>query len=861
MNKPPKILESILLKLIYNSDAESLPGDFEEMYLRISEGRGNISAILWYLVHIVKLIPPLIKNLTIRSGAMLKNYIKISVRNILRNKNYTFLNIAGLSLGMACSIIISLYVMFELSYDKYHENYKRIHRIAAPFSAAISSGPLGPALKEEIPEIEKFVRIYVPTIWSDQELVSSDEKSFYTDRFFFADPSLFEIFTFSFIKGDPSTVFSDPRSIVINESIAAKFFGKEDPIGKVIRYENELEFFVTGVIKDMPRNSHFKFDLVAPLTNNNLLGEPDWEKNWDNSAFVTYLLLPEGFNTSSLASRIPEIIKQRTGRQRGSDHFIQPLERIHLHSKLGKEIEVNGDIRNVQVFSAIALLILLIACLNYINLSTAQATVRSKEVGLRKVVGARRFQLITQFLGESVIISLLSFIAAICIASILLPVCIDLFDMNFDAVFLKDFSNIMILLIIAVITGIMAGCFPAFILSSFNPGSALKSGRSSSKNRFSVRNHLVVFQLVISVSLIICTWIIYQQNSFILNSELGFDEEQIVVLQTGRREDVKTRVRILEEEIRQNPGVVNVSASVRTPGRRPFWRNMALAEGSEEDRKSRSVQYLATDYGFIDTYKMEILAGRDFSREHPEDEGSTFILNETAIRLLGFCFPEEAIGRQVIQSRREGKIIGVVRDYHFVSMHTEIAPIVMNIYPNNLYTVSVKINTENISNTLGSLEKSWKKVLPDMPFKFFFLDEAYSSYYHSERKSGKLMSTFTVISILITCLGLFGLASFSADRRRKEIGVRKVLGASVPVICNLMIHDYLRWIVIANLIAWPIAYFTSNIWLQSFAYKINIGLMVFILSGLITFLIVIITIGYKSMKAAKENPVKSLRYE
>ncbi len=861
MNKPPEKIELLLLKLIKNCERESLSGDFAEMYGRIFKRKGIFYAILWYVIHIIKLIPSFMRNLLIRSLAMTGNYFKIAFRNIIRNKNYAFINLTGLALGMTCSIIILLYVKYELSYDSYHENYYRIHRVAAPFSAAISSAPLGPALQEEFPEIEETVRIYAPKIWKDRELVNANQKSFYTDRFFFADPSLFKIFTFTLIKGDPQTVLTDLNSVVITESTAIKYFGAADPIGRVITYENEIELTITGIIKDMPFNSHFRFDFVARLDNYYSKIDKDWENRWGNSAFVTYILLPPGFNTSVITERIPDVIKKHTGRENGDDYFIQSLEEIHLHSKLGKEIDKNGDIRKVRVFSAIAVLILVIACLNYINLATAQASIRAKEIGLRKVAGAKRLQLVRQFLGESVLISTLAFAAALLLVHLMLPLCRDHFEMYFDTGPLTNLNNMIVFLSITVLTGVFSGSFPAFILSSYNPGAALKNYVLRSVNRFTIRNFLVVFQLMISISLIICTWTIYQQNEFIENSEKGFDYEQIIVLQTGRMENVKSKVRVLEDEFRNIPGVLNVTASVRTPGRRPFWRNIRLVPSNREERENMSIQFLATDYDFIDTYKMKLLAGRDFSRLHPEDEETTYILNETAVKMFGFSTPDEAIGRQIIQSNRTGKIIGVVRDYHFVSMHTEIAPMIMNIFPENLYTVSVRINTDNITRTIDTMGKSWNTIYPDMPFDFFFLDEAYSDYYHSDIKTGRLISTFTFISIFITCLGLFGLISFSADRRKKEIGVRKVLGASVSMICRLMINDYFKWIIIANIISWPIAYYVTDIWLNNFAYSIDNSLSVYVSSGLLTLLLVILTIGFRSLKAAKESPVRSLRYE
>ncbi len=859
IQKPPKSAKKLLRYLSHSRDKFSLVGDIEEEYNEIASENRRRQANLWYWQQIAASFPGFIKRTILWSFIMFNNYLKITFRNLLKHKTYSIINISGLALGMACSFLIATYVMYELSYDNYHENADKIYRIAAPFAASISQAPLAAALQEEFPEIEKYTRIYASKIWNDQELVSTEEKELYTYNFFTADPEILEIFSFQFVKGDKSSALEDPKSVILSEKMAEYFFGDRDPIGEVITYENRSEFIISGVIRNIPGNSHFKFDFLAPLSNT--LNTYESER-WDNSAFVTYLLLPENYNTKKISERIPKIVGEKTGREDKNQYFLQPLKDIHLHSKLGKEIEPNGDILNVQIFSAIAFLILLIACMNYINLSTARSAGRSKEVGLRKVIGAKRKQLIMQFLGESVLLSIIALILALILIELLTPGFCRLFAIPQNDNILSGPISIIVLSVITVSAGLLSGIFPALILSSFKPILALKPGLVSEyKKRISLRNVLVIFQFVVSISLIVCTAIIFNQMRFIQNKDLGLDKEQIIVFQTGRSAEVISKVRVLEESFRQVPGVMNVCASIRVPGKRPFWGGISKLSGTEKEKELKSVQALNADYDFIKTYNLKILLGRDFSLEHPEDETASFILNETAVKLMNWESPQEAIDQPLKVNGQDGKVIGIVKDFHFVSMHTKIAPIAMYIQPERYYNLSAKINTKNIPEIMDSFRASWEEILPDRPFKYYFLDEVYSSYYNSDVKTGNLVGYFTLFSLFITCLGLFGLASFTAERRRKEIGIRKILGASLPGITVMLIKDFLVWLGIASVIAWPLSYFSMNKWLQNFAYKTEIGISVFILSGLLVFIIVKITVGYQSIKGARANPVDSLRYE
>jgi len=860
-SKPPRTGERLLKRFLKEENRNHRIGDFEESFNYLLVNKNRLSALSWYWLQVIGSIPYFINNSIYWSCAMLKNYVTVALRNLRRYKTYSFINISGLALGMACCILISLYVQYELSYDNFHEKADQIYRLADPFSAAISSAPLPVALQKEIPEIRNFVRIYASKIWRDKELVSSTDKQFYTNRFFLADPSLFEIFTFPFIKGNPKTALSDLRSIVMTEEMAVKFFGDEEPLGKVLTFENRFDFIVTGVIKNIPSNAHFYFDFVAPLENNTDFNSNEtWHTMWDNSAFVTYFLLPENYDVKQIEEKIPEIIEKNTGREYKSSHFLQPLQEIHLHSNLGKELEVNGDMRYVQVFTAVALLILIIACMNFINLATARSVKRSLEVGVRKVLGAHRSQLIRQFLGESLIISLLALGIALMLVWISLPFFNNILGTRFNYHPFGNVTNIIILCAVWTFTGLIAGSFPASILSTFKPVSVLKGKIFSKKRGFlSFRSSLVIFQYTIAIGLIVSTGIIINQLRYIQNAKLGFDKEQIAVIPVGRNSEAVSKVEILKNEIKKNVHVINVTASLRTPGRRPFWRNIRITDAQEAE--AFSIQSLPADHDFLKTYKMELLAGRDFSKERSLDNTSAFILNETAIRMLGLKSPEDAVGKRVNCDRREGEIIGVVEDYHFVSLHTQIAPMAISIQPGRFAEVSVRIATDEVPSALASFKKSWEQTIPDRPFDYYFLNEKFSGYYQSDMKVEKLITYFTLLSIFITCLGLLGLVSFTAEQRKKEIGIRKVLGSSLTGIMVLLIKDFVKWVFVASIISWPIAYLAMNKWLQSFAYRIDIGIWIFLISAVFTILIAFLTVSYQSVKAATANPVESLRYE
>ncbi len=868
-NPPSKLAEWILRRIYPDKGEFTSVGDFQEEYHEVYQSEGSFRARLWYWKQIIKSIPSFIRNKIHWSLIMIHNYLKVAFRNIKRHKGYSFINIAGLAIGMACTILISFYILDEVSYDKYHEKTDSIYRLVQildpgqedEYETIVQSALYAPLLLEEIPEVKNAARIYAPKIWGRSVLIDYKDKSFYTQELIFADASLFKMFSFPFAHGNPETVFLDPQSIVITENVAEKYFEGEDPMGKVITYDNQHQFKVTGVLKNIPRNSHFRFDFVVPMESYPMVMQERLEK-WTNSAFPTYVELPKNYDITALQEKIPTLIKSHRGKSVDTEFWFQPLTRIHLHSHLSDELGTNSDIRYVYIFIVIALFVLSIACMNFINLSTARATHRAREVGIRKMVGANRAKLIKQFLFESIIICLIALAASLFLVWVFLPSFTKIFNVQIDFSFINPYSYMAILTIITLFTGFLSGIFPAFFLSSFNLTSVLKGHFLTGKRgKNMLRKWLVVAQFAISTILVICTGIIYDQLNYIQKSDLGFNKESVVVIPTRRDEEVISKAGVLKTTFEKDSGVLNVTASSQTPGIKMFGR-YAQTEGDAKD-KWKSVKSLWVDHDFIKTYELSLLAGRSFSKEFGTDAEKSFILNETAVKMFGFSSPENSIGKRIDLNygRKIGTIIGVTRDFNFLSLHSKIEPIIMHINPDRFYYISARINNQNVQATLDYLERKWREILPQRPFDYFFLERDYSEQYHSDQSFGTLLSYFSFIAIFISCLGLFGLISYSVERRTKEIGIRKVLGASISKVFYLIAKEFMYAIGIAAVIAWPAAYFVMAKWLQSFAYRISIGLRAFIFSAVLALIVALLTVSYQAIKAATANPADSLRYE
>lgn len=810
---------------------------------------------------------------------MLKNYLKIAFRNLVRYKGYSSINIAGLAVGMAVSILIILYIGDELSYDRFNKNADRIYRLsrewfnedgASSLHLARVAPPIGPLLKNDFPNaIEEVTRVL-----SDYStFLQVDDKTFIEDRFFWAEDNFFKVFTFDFIKGDPNTALKEPYSVVLTESMAKKYFGNEDPIGKTILYEKEDNLKVTGVIEDVPENSHFKFDFLGSfITLNDFIGIKTLTQSWSSNNYVTYLLLPKNFPARELEKQFPAFldrhITERVLEERGTPPSIKPskvnklhlwkLTDIHLHSHLTSEFEENGDITDVYIFSIIALFILLIACINFMNLATARSAKRAREIGMRKVLGAYKKQLMIQFIGESLIISFIALLFAIVLVEAALPSFNSFVGKHLA---LDYFGNPAVLLGLAALTfivGLISGSYPAFLLSSFNTIRIIKENNSASK-KSTFRKVLVIAQFTISITLIICMGIVYTQMQYFKNKNLGYDKNRIVLLPSNQ--EMRKNIESVKAQLYENPNIISVTSSRLVPSDPLLnsWGGRLVGEDGAVPLNFR-LAVDEVDYDFIKTYGLQLIAGRDFSRKFGTDDSTAFILNETAVKQLGWS-PREAINKKMIYGGRNGKVIGVVNNFNFESLHNKIVPIIFLITKTRNSQFSVKISGNDIPRTIQFLKKKWAEFRPDYPFDYTFLDDQINDLYSSETNLGDILGVFSLLAVVIACLGLFGLASFAAEQRTKEIGIRKVLGATIPGIVNLFSKEFTKLVLISNIIAWPIAYYAMKKWLEDFAYKADISIWIFILSGLIAVLIALITVSFQAIKAGYSNPVKSLRYE
>jgi putative ABC transport system permease protein len=785
---------------------------------------------------------------------MLKNYLKIALRNIKRHKGYSLINIVGLAVGMACCILILLWVQDELSYDRFHENADDIYRVIQNINFAdhsttwtITQGPLGPSLKEDFPEIINATRI------TDRGFrLTYDDKS-YDEEVGMADGSLFEMFTFPLVKGDPATALSDPSSIVLTEEMAEKYFGDEDPIGKTIKADNQWDFQVTGVMRDVPRNSHLQFDFLIPFIFGRELNYT--VDHWGNSSFRTYVQLPKGAPVQEVISKISGYLIEKPTIEKDARLNLQPLTRIHLYSNYEYD-SVHGDITYVTLFSIIAFFILLIACINFMNLATARSGNRAKEIGMRKVAGAHKVDIIRQFYGESILLAFIALLLAVVFVWLLLPVFNNLAAKELSLNITGNLSILMGLLCIAILSGIISGSYPAFFLSAFQPVMVLKGFRLSGLKGSIFRKTLVIFQFSLTILLIICTIGVYNQLDYMRNRKLGYDKEHMIYLRM--RGDIREKFDSVKNELLQNPNILGVTASSNVPTSGYYFSNSLWRWDGQNPDEEILMRAVLVDFDYFKTFGMEIAEGRSFSKEFPTDATEAIMVNEEAVKAMGM---ESPLGKRLSLQDDNFKIIGVVKNYHFRSLRQEIGPLILLYYPKYCRVLFAKLKSDQTPQTIGYIEDIWKRFAPGYPFNYRFLDEALDRLYRSEQRIGTLFRYFSILAILISCLGLLGLASFMAEQRTKEIGIRKVLGATAPNIVALLSKEFTKWVIVANIIAWPVAYFALNKWLQSYAYKTNVAFWSFILSGVIALLIALLTVSYQSIKAALANPVDSLRYE
>ncbi|MCF7794609.1 MAG: ABC transporter permease [Candidatus Cloacimonetes bacterium] len=784
---------------------------------------------------------------------MLKNYFKVAFRNIARHKGFSFINIIGLAIGMAVCILILLWVRHELSYDRFHVNVDNIFRVVEmqeqsgePFPVAVTPAALGPAILEDFPEVINFTRFqtysfgYIPC---GEEMLKANIT--------LADHGLFEMFSFSILAGDKQKMFDDLFNMVISEETAYKIFGDENPIGQTIELNENTIFNVTGVFQNIPDNSHLDFDFVVPFE---ILKEFGGDlEGWGSNSYYTYIQLQENANWQELDKKIDNYL---TDHDAGYPVVVnlQPLTEIHLHSHYVADLDGHGDIIYVRIFSIIALFILLIACINFMNLSTARSTKRAREVGLRKIVGSSRNKLIIQFFGESIFLAIIAMIVALVFVELAIPFFNDISGKE-----LSLFNNsgvIWLLLLLTVITGLMSGIYPALLLSSFKPVSVLKSSLIGGQRKGVFRKILVIVQFSLSIILIISTILIHKQINFIFQSDVGFSRDQIVSFSSRglSSEDLN----VFKEEVKNISGINSITATSQYPtdfansGYGFKWEGLG-------DEERVLIHNLTVGYDFFESFEMEMVEGRSFSRQFPSDT-LAYVINEKAVEVMGFSNPTEQMIED-LYAEISGPIIGVVKNFNYKHIRNKVEPLVIRFDPNLMGVFHAKIQSGNIQEVLDKMETVWQEFVPDNPFEYRFLDDMFERMYNAEKQMGKIFDYFTGFAILISCLGLFGLASFMTEQRFKEIGIRKVLGASISSVMLLLVKEFTKWVLIANIIAWPVAWFVMNKWLQSFAYKTDFGLWIFVVSGLSALIVAVITISFRSFNAAIQNPVKALKYE
>jgi putative ABC transport system permease protein len=808
---------------------------------------------------------------------MIRNYFKIAWRNLAKYKFISFINLFGLMVGLTCCLLITAYILNELSYDRYNKNADQIYRITRTFyngdgeqtlKLSTIAPPFGYYLPAEFPEIQKMTRLlnngFTPFRYKDKVINQPDV--------YFANQNLFDVFTIKVLKGNPKTALSDPFSVMMTEETAKKYFGNEDPMNKVLRANSQFDVKVTGIYKAFPPNSHLHPDILISfntLKDSAVYGEQNLRTNWGNNSFFTYIKLPENYDIKKMEARFPAFLDEHMADQfggtkpsKGTSLGLQKLTDIHLYSHTDYEAEPNGDISRVYIFSAIALFILLIACINYMNLSTARSAIRAKEIGIRKVIGARKKELILQFLSESIVITWLATLLAFLCFYFSLPWLNKLSAQELSTSILLKWQVIIPLLLTPFLIGFISGVYPALFMSSFQPVKTLKGLFKVAGSSINFRKVLVVTQFAISIILIITTIIVFQQLHFIQNASLGYNKNHIVTLSYYNQ--LNNQYESFRNTLLRNSNIKAVGLSSRIPTGRLLDDMGASAPGQDSMVPVKAeIRYVATDYDFIPTYGISMVAGRNFSRDYGTDT-SNFVINESAVKAIGWKSPQEAVGKDFKYGFITGHIIGVMKDFNFESLHQKIKPLIfiMPASNNNFYNnISIKISGNNISSALATLNDAWEKYLPDLPYQYSFLDERFAQLYKAEQRQGTIFSVFACIAIFIACLGLFGLSAFAITQRVKEIGVRKVLGAKVGSIVSLLSKDFLKLVLLSAIIAFPVAWFVMTKWLQDFAYRIDIHWWVFVLATLVTLIVALATVGFQAIKAAIANPVKSLRTE
>ncbi|MCF7910898.1 MAG: ABC transporter permease [Candidatus Cloacimonetes bacterium] len=790
---------------------------------------------------------------------MLFNIIKTAFRHLYKRKTFSLINIMGLAIGMSCCILILLWVSDELSYDRFHNDYQNIYRVAEeqkqgddPFPVGVTPAPLGPGLVENFPEIQQSVRIQ----YNISGLIKYNETVFREKYIILADASFLDVFNFPLLKGDKYQALAEPASFVITESIARKYFGEEDPIGKTLNFEGTMDLTVTGVLADPPANSHLYFDMIAPFNILETLGY-DIETSWGSNSYITYVKVAENVSFEALNEKIGSFLSEHDPGYYVRLH-LQPLKDIHLKSNYTADWSGHGSQLYVKIFSIIAVFILLIACINFMNLSTAQSPLRAREIGIRKVVGANRSLLIQQFLGESLIIAIMALCIAVVIVEILLPYYNDFTGKSLNLKLTDNLGAYAGIVLIALISGIVAGSYPALVLSGFKPVKVLKGGLGSSKGGVLFRKILVVFQFTLSIALISSTLIIFKQINLIRTIDLGYNKDQIVKI--NQNSSLRPQFEAFKAELLSNPRVKSLTtASAKPTNIVSSGYGLSWADMPDSEERRHLVHTLNVGPGFFETFDIKIKEGRAFSSEISTDT-LNYICNSEVLKIMDLAEP---LGTGMSYYREEeGELIGIVEDFHFKSLRSRIEPLIISYAGENVHDqVFIRVQPGDMQPFMADLQILWEKYSDDYPFEYLFLDEYYNRLYNAEYRMSSLFNLFAILAILISCLGLFGLVSYTTACRTREIGIRKVMGASVGNILMLLSSRFLLLVVFSNILAGALSWYFMTKWLDNFAYRVNAGIMNFIYSGLIALGVALLTLSWHTIKAAAANPIKSIRYE
>ncbi len=868
-NRPPRYLDRFFCWFCREEEREILRGDLYELYEKRLKQKGKLLADLFFGLEVLDLCRPfVIKKISEPNTTMMfKNYFIVSYRNFVRQKLYSLLNVGGLVIGLSCFIFIFFYIQDELSYDRFHEKSDRIYRVLEHFESegvgehsASLPFPTGPALKNDFPnQVKHAVRLFnfqSPTL----TLANKEaDKAFNESRFFFADSNFLEVFDFHLIEGNKHIILDQPNSLLLTSSMARKYFGEEDPIGKILTFQESQDLLVTGILEDCPKNAHFQFDFIASFSSLKQWYNGVYPPGWYWNPCWTYVLLDESTDKQRLEAQFPPFVDKYFPNfiKEDVEMELQPLEAIHLTSKLDYEIEANSDIKNIYIFGAIAIFVLFIAAINFVNLSTARATKRAREVGVRKTLGSKKSQLITQFVFESILMTLLSVIIACVVVSSLLP--------GFNALVEKDISFAQMLKpgfvigagLLALVVGLFSGFYPAFILSSFKAVKVLKNAQLKPRG-LTFRKVLVTTQFAISIFLIVGTLVAIDQFNLLQDQDVGFEQDHVLMVPVIRS-PMGQHYEDFKFEALKSPYVQSITGVEEIIGAKHQVGNYRF-EGMD---RSKPFPRFFVLHDFAKTMNIEMAAGRDYSKEYVADDTLAQVVNEAFVKAMGWGSPEEALNKRFYRRNElRGKIVGVVKDYNFVSKHNPIGPIVLDLNTNpgafNLFIkyLAVKIDPNNVKQALSDLEGAWTATLANRPFDAFFLEDRLNDSYKSEQKLSKITVIFSILAILVACMGLFGLATFSIERRTKEIGVRKILGIRTSQILVLLSEEFVYLILTAFAVSIPAAYFLLNGWLNGFAYRVSLEVWPFIIAGFITMVVALLTISCTMLS----GPLRSIRF-